>query len=174
MEKRRRQRARRRLTCELEIGRERFTAIVRDLSPRGLFVQTRARPAEDSVLFVVFPAEDGREEIRVEAGVARQRMIPPRLQASVAGGLGLELLDPPDAYQALIAAAAEQLAECQAVSPGAAAEDRRVRTFRVRLKQRDRPNARILTVRCESSAGARARALAQAGRDWTIADIQEE
>jgi hypothetical protein len=43
----------------------------------------------------------------------------------------------------------------------------------VRLIQRGKPNANVFTVRSESLQGARARALARAGRDWKIADIQE-
>ena len=48
-----------------------------------------------------------------------------------------------------------------------------IRTFRVRLIQPGKPNASVFTVRSESLQGARARALARAGRDWKIADIQE-
>ena len=49
----------------------------------------------------------------------------------------------------------------------------RVRTFRVRVSPRDKPGSRVITVRSESLHGARARALARAGRGWKIADIQE-
>ncbi len=48
-----------------------------------------------------------------------------------------------------------------------------IRTFRVRLIQPGKPNASVFTVRSESLQGARARALARAGRLWKIADIQE-
>lgn len=171
MEKRKRQRSVRRLTCELQVGDERFQAIVRDISPKGLFLQTRARPPEDSVVEVVFPAEAGRPEIRVEAGVARHRAVPPRLQAAVQSGLGLELLSPSPEFEALAAQGVGDEAEAE-VAPQAA-DDQRVRTYRVRVKQRGRANARVLTIRCGNPAAARARALAQAGRDWAIADIQE-
>ena len=95
MEKRKRQRAKRRLTCELVVGEDRYPAIVRDISPTGLFVQTRAKPEAGSVVEVIFAARDGQPEIQVEAGVARHRIVPPRLQGSVQGGVGLELLSPP-------------------------------------------------------------------------------
>ena len=96
---------------------------------------------------------------------------PPRLQASVPGGVGLELIDPPAAFQDLVAGQRgfEPL-EVRDSQPGGAAA---VRTFRVRVSQRDKPGSRVITVRSESLHGARARALARAGRGWKIADIQE-
>ena len=45
VEKRKQRRRRRRLTCELVVGDDRQAALVRDLSPRSLFVQTRMRIA---------------------------------------------------------------------------------------------------------------------------------
>ncbi len=174
MEKRKRQRAKRRLTCELVVGEDRYPAIVRDISPTGRFVQTRAKPEAGSVVDVIFAAQGGQPEIRVEAGVARHRIVPPRLQGSVQGGVGIELLSPPPEFQELVARGVGDASGGEAESPpGDAAKSQSIRTFHVRVKQRDKPNARVLTVRSESAAGARARALAQAGRGWMIADIQE-
>jgi hypothetical protein len=150
----------------------RWPAIVRDLSAAGLFVQTRARPQPNSLVEVVFPAQDGRPEIRVEAGVARERVVPPRLQAAVPEGVGLEVLDPPPAFHELVAKGTAALE----AEPAASAErpaDAAVRTFRIRVTERDKPNARVLTVRAHNLEGARARALAQMGRGWKIAEIQE-
>ena len=48
-----------------------------------------------------------------------------------------------------------------------------IRTFRVRLTQPGKPNANVVTVRSESMQGARARAVARAGRQWKIAEIEE-
>jgi hypothetical protein len=89
----------------------------------------------------------------------------------VPGGVGLELIDPPAAFRDLMAgqAQAEPLEPPEVPPAGAAA----VRTFRVRVSQRDKPGSRVITVRSESLHGARARALARAGRGWKIADIQE-
>ena len=172
MEKRKRQRAKRRLTCELAVEASRYPAIVRDISPSGMFLQTRVKPEPGSVVVVVFPEQDGRPEIQVEAGVARHRVVPPRLQASVPGGVGLEVLDPPPEFKDLVAAALGEAQE-QEPQPAPPVRDQAIRTFRVRVKQRDKPASRVLTIRCENAAGARARALAQAGRGWMIADIQE-
>jgi len=103
----------------------------------------------------------------------RKRHTPPRLQSSVPSGVGLEVLDPPAAYLELVERSAASGVQdgdspSEDVPPGAG-----IRTFRVRMIQRGKPNANVFTVRSESLQGARARALARAGRDWKIADIQE-
>ncbi|MBW2235921.1 MAG: PilZ domain-containing protein, partial [Deltaproteobacteria bacterium] len=90
MEKRRQKRAHQRLICQRIVGSQRHPAIVRDISTLGMFVQTRARPEPSSLVKLIFPADGSRPEIRVEAGVARARVVPPRLQASVPEGVGLE------------------------------------------------------------------------------------
>lgn len=172
MEKRRAQRTKRRITCELVIGDEHHPAIVRDVSPAGLFVQTRARPEPDTVVELVFPASGDRPEIRVEAGVARERSVPPGLQSEVPGGVGLEVLDPSAAFRELIAAH-EPAAEAGAAARSGPPSSPGIRTFRVRLMERDKPNSQVITVRSESVEGARARALARAGRGWKITVIQE-
>jgi hypothetical protein len=87
--------------------------------------------------------------------------------------VGLEVIDPSDAYFTLV-----ERSVVSGVQEGAAPKEEvpagvGIRTFRVRLTQRGKPNANVFTVRSESLQGARARAMARAGRDWTIADIQE-
>ena len=87
------------------------------------------------------------------------------------GGVGLELIDPPAAFQDLLAGKAGVEPQKPTAQPPAGAAG--VRTFRVRVSPRDKPGSRVITVRSESLHGARARALARAGRGWKIADIQE-
>ncbi len=170
-EKRKQKRARHRLTCDLLVGTTRHHAIVRDISAAGLFVQTRARPQRNSVVQVIFPARDGRPEITVQAAVSRRRAVPPGLQSSLPGGVGLKLLDPPPGFRELLA---RELA-LGAKSPAEAASGNPVpvKTFRVRVRRRDGPRSRILTVQAESVQGARARALARAGSGWKIGDVEE-
>ena len=173
MEKRKQRRTRKRLTCEIVIGETRQTVLVRDLSPEGLFVQTRSKVDPNAQVRLVFAAKDDLPAVDVEARVARKRITPPRLQSSVPSGIGLEVIDPSDAYYTLVelsVATGVQVAEApkEEVPAGGG-----VRTFRVRLTQPGKPNASVVTVRSETMQGARARALARAGRQWKIADIQE-
>ncbi len=170
LERRRRQRARRQLTCEVLVGGRRYPAIVRDASPSGMFVQTKAKPRVDGVVDLVFRAHERHPEIRVEAGVARERTVATRLRSTVPEGLGLEFLDPPAALRELLDSAAP------GPEPGHANDEpshRGVRTFRIRLIRRDTSDWRMMTVRSESALGARAQALARAGLAWKIADVQE-
>jgi hypothetical protein len=88
-------------------------------------------------------------------------------------GLGLELLNPPPEFRELLARYVGPVSEREPEQTNGGQRDQAIRTFRVRVAQRGTPNSRVLTVRSQSPAGARARALVQAGRDWKIADIQE-
>jgi len=155
------------------IGSERHGAVVRDVSPTGLFVQTRIKLEPDARIRVVISERAGQPELQLDARVARQRVVPPRLQSSVPGGVGLEIIDPPRGFQELVASRIDPGGEAAPSRAPEAKSGAGVRTFRVRVKQRDKPNSRIITVRSESLHGARARALARAGRGWQIADIQE-
>ena len=170
LERRRRQRTRRQLACEVVVGGQRYPAIVRDASPSGMFVQTKAKPRVDGVVDLVFRARERHPEIRIEAGVARERIVPPLLRSSVPEGLGLEFLDLPAALRELLDSPAP------GPEPGHANDEpshRGIRTFRIRLIRRDTSAWRMMTVRSESEPGARARALALAGLAWMIADFQE-
>lgn len=50
--------------------------------------------------------------------------------------------------------------------------DTKMRSFRIRLVRFDRPESRMLTVRANNEAGARAQARSRAGREWRIARIE--
>ena len=153
------------------MGPDRFAAIVRDVSPDGLFVQTRARLEPNSLVELVFPASENRPEIRSEAGVAGLRVVPPRLQRSVEGGVGLELLNPPAALRELLAGDGDP--ETSEVSSPESPAAEEIRTFRIRLVKRGTPKARVLTIRAQTASGARARALTQMGPGWKIGELQE-
>ena len=51
--------------------------------------------------------------------------------------------------------------------------NRAIRSFRIKVTELGKSNSRVLTVRCESPANARAQALARVGRGWKIARVQE-
>ena len=173
MEKRSQKRARRRLTCEIVVGPNRYPAIVRDISAAGLFVQTRAKPEANSVVEVIFPASGDQPELRLEAGVARQRRVPSGLLASVPEGVGLEVLGSPHGFKELVARLADYRDSREAEDPAEAGTDQSMRTYRVRVTPLEKAGSRVVTVRSETAAGARARALAQVGRGWKIAEVQE-
>jgi len=105
VEKRRKPRQQRRLSCELWIAGKRHSGILRDVSELGLYVQTRARAATGDEIELVFPAERQRAELRVRARVARLDRIAAHFATSNAAGLGLEVVRPPRALAPLLVSA---------------------------------------------------------------------
>ena len=183
MEKRARVRLPRRLTCQIHASTGVSTGFVRDVSRSGLFVQTNAAPPTNSLVEVVFSSLGGQPDLRIEAGVARKRTIAPRLQPSVPSGIGLEVIPPRDFYERWIFGPAEPALlgsvstthyaydreEAQSI---AAPPEQSIRSYRFRMLRHDKSMSRVLTIRCASEAGARARALVRAGPGWKIADAQ--
>lgn len=182
MEKRLRSRVPRRITCEIAWPGWRASGIVRDLSDRGVFVQTLADPKPNSVVKVVFAASGNRPEVCVEAGVARKRIAPPRLHASVPSGIGLEILPPRAEYERWLArpncpslgeaVVLEVEVEVEVASPFPTHHEQAMKAYRFRMTRRARSSPQFLTIDCETEAGARARALARAGAGWRIVDVQ--
>ncbi|MEZ4280076.1 MAG: PilZ domain-containing protein [Myxococcota bacterium] len=172
MEKRRTHRTKHRLTCEIIVDRQSHPAVVRDLAPTGLFVQTRQRPAPNSVVEVRFPEFAGLPAFTIEAGVARHRNVHPRLQTEIQSGIGLEILGRPEPYLALASRVVAPKAGLEAGSADAAGSDRGPRSFRVRLAAHGRSHPRTITVLASSIQAARARALTQAGAGWKITEVE--
>ncbi len=180
MEKRRTHRVKHRLTCEIIVDRQSHPAVVRDLAPTGLFVQTRPRPVPNSVVEVRFPAVAGLPAFTIEAGVARHRNVHPRLQTEIQSGIGLEILGRPPAYLALASrvVAPKVGFGSEPGSPGGAGmgegvgEGQAPRSYRVRLAAHGRSHPRTITVQATSLQTARARALTQAGAGWKITEVE--
>ena len=78
MERRKVERLKQRLTCELVMGDRRHPGIVLDVSPTGLFVQTSASPPPGERVRVKLRCP-GRAEVEVVASVARRYVVPRRL-----------------------------------------------------------------------------------------------
>lgn len=103
MDRRAAKRIRRRLTCELRFDGRKTTGIVLNVSTSGLFIQTSARPAPGTVVEVHFSARGSSPEMDLRTRVARQKRVEPRLAQIEASGIGLQLLDAPEAYWQLVA-----------------------------------------------------------------------
>ena len=177
MERRSDPRIKRRMTCEISTPRERSAGVIRDVSAAGLFVQTGANPAPNSVVELIFPSEGALPELRLEAGVARKREVTRRLQGAVPAGLGLEVLPPRALFEARIFAPARPEEAADGLHPvvHVVAEPdhaESIRAFRLRMKRRDHSESCVVTIRCQTEAAARARALARMGAGWKIAAVQ--
>jgi hypothetical protein len=191
MGKRRAERIKRRVTCELLLDGRSYRGIVLDLSATGVFVQTEATPAPGARLRLRFHTPD-RREFEVDVSVARRQVVPAQLASVVRGGLGLRVERPPEAYFQLIGM--EGVTEERAHGPGMAtqivqnqpaasakapaaeapkpAPAPALPEYRVRVKQTDGPRSRTLKLGATSPDDARKRALAELGRGWEVLSVE--
>jgi hypothetical protein len=167
VDKRRKPRQQRRLSCELWIAGKRHTGIVRDVSEVGLYVQTRVRAAGGDEIEVVFPAEGERAELRVNARVARLDRLSAHFATSGAGGLGLEVVRPPPTLGPLLVSAGF------ASGVPAPAGDPALKPYRVKLVALAGGRTQTIRVNAPGKEGARSRALARAGKGWKVGEVCE-
>jgi hypothetical protein len=176
-------RAKRRLACRLGVGRQRFSGVIIDLSASGLFVQTSAKPRPGDPVTVELSVPGQREPLRLEAQVARLKLVPPRLQAVAQGGLGLRIRNAPEGYFAflssvlpgLVGVEAEDLCrfEEDADEEPAASEAKPEREpagqrYRVHARQVGGARSRTLHVQAGSAEEAAAHALSELGDGWRL------
>lgn len=180
MQHRREERTRRRVSCELIVGKRRSTGIVLDLSSGGLFVQTGAPPEPGSEIRVRL-RDTGAESIELEAVVARRRVVPSHLAAIKAGGIGLRILDPPEDYERFLwalrgedepPARRKRGSKAPEIDPPSEPE-RPEHTFRVRIKQSTGPRSRNVLVSCVSEHAARTQVTEELGDGWSILEITQ-
>jgi len=98
MDKRREARTKKRLGCALFIKGVRQHGIVLDVSSRGLFVQTSAKPAPGDTVRIELTLPGESRVTTLMATVARVRVVPPALLSVAQGGIGLVLQNPPEEY----------------------------------------------------------------------------
>lgn len=168
MEKRRRPRQQRRLSCELRIDGKRHTGILRDVSEVGLYVQTRAKVAPGGELELVFAPERERPEVRVVARVARLDRLTAHFATSGTGGLGLEVIEAGSGLGALLAGAGFATA-----APAPVGEAASLHPFRVKLTALSGGRTQTIALRAPSVQGARSRALTRAGAGWKVSEVCE-
>jgi hypothetical protein len=189
MAKRRAERIKRRVTCELMLEGRSYRGIVLDLSATGVFVQTEATPAPLARMRIRFHTATG-EEFEVDAAVARRQAVPRELAGVVRGGLGLRIERPPEAYFRLIGmegspeerprpvGVATQIVQNQPAAPARAPEPPKppavpaLPQYSVRVKQTDGPRSRTLKLGAASKDDARKRALAELGRGWEVLSVE--
>src|SRR5262245_50595923 len=96
MNRRREERFRHRMVCQVELGGSRlYQGIVLNVSRSGLLVQTRAKIPPGRAtgpLAVEFRSAASGESEKLSASVARQFSVPDQLVRLAAGGLGLQVL----------------------------------------------------------------------------------
>jgi hypothetical protein len=168
VDKRRKPRQQRRLSCELHIAGKRHTGIVRDVSELGLYVQTRIKAAAGEPIELVFPAAGAQPEVRVQTRVVRHDRLSAHFATSGAGGLGLELIEESGALTPLLASAGFANG-----APAPSGEAVALKPFRVKLVAIRGGGAQTVRVNAPGKEGARSRALARVGKGWKVSEVCE-
>ena len=95
-------RIKRRVNCDLTVGGKRYVGVALELSPKGFFVQTTAKPdIGERVRIELRTAGDTRASL--DAEVANRREAPRRLASVTHSGLGFRLTAPPEDYYQFLA-----------------------------------------------------------------------
>jgi hypothetical protein len=166
-------RARRRLACRIVHGRQRFSGVILDLSASGMFVQTSAKPRPGEAVGIEISLPGHREPLRVDAEVARLRLVPGQLVIVAQGGVGLRITSAPEAYFAFLSAVLPaKLAAPAPESADAAAPA--LHKYRVRMSQVGGARSRTLRVRAHSAREAAALAVEEAGEGWKLLETRED
>jgi Tfp pilus assembly protein PilZ len=168
VDKRRKPRQQRRLSCELHLAGKRHTGIVRDVSEIGIYVQTRAKAAAGERIELVFAASGAQQEVRVKTRVVRLDRLTAHFATSGAGGLGLELTEPAGGLDHLLVEAGFANG-----APAPAGQVVAMKLFRVKLTAITGGGTQTVRVNAPGKEGARSRALARAGKGWKVSEVCE-
>lgn len=164
-----------RLPCEIVFDGVAQRAIVLDLSASGIFVQTGARLRPGSDVEIRLQLDTESEPLLLRASVARAKQVPSQLTTVAHGGVGLRLLNAPNAYfEAIAALESGKSLRGHVVASGAPVENKRSDPapapprprFRVRVQQSDGPRSRTIELAADHEDQARVLALREVGAGW--------
>jgi hypothetical protein len=175
------ERKKRRMPCNVTFEGQQHSGLVLDVSPGGLFIQTsaKAKPGDRLDLKLSLPGETQKLPLQVE--VVRKVVVPPRLLTIAHGGVGVRILNAPEAYYNFMgilgigADPGELKSESSGAGTsgkGAAAGAQPQQSYRVRVKQIEGPRSRILDVVASSEEDARSQALSELGEGWQALQVE--
>ena len=154
-EKRVKDRKKRHMPCELDIGGRKHSGLVLDLSPSGLFIQTNARTQPGKTFDLRLSTGIG-DPIALVVEVVRRKVVPPRLLALAQGGVGVRIQKAPSEYRQLL----DKLGiSCEAKE-----------RYRVRVQQLSGSRSRIIEIDGKDQAEAEETALQELGEGWKVLD----
>ena len=170
MKKQREPRIKKRLACTLEVAGHRHSGIVLNVSPGGLFVQTRAKVEPGTEVTIELSVPGASEPLSLTAVVVRQKIVPQQLISVARGGLAFTIASAPKEYFAFLASFTPGAAPPKRAQP--AEPETPKNRYRARLKQVGGSRTRSCIVLSDNEAEAREQVLAEAGEDWKILDLQ--
>jgi hypothetical protein len=159
-------RKRRRIPCQLWVGEREHSALILDLSPSGLFIQTHAKVQRAELLQIQFSHERAQLELKVE--VVRIKQVPPNLLAAAKGGIGVRIISAPEEYDGLLAS----LGINERAKPTFELERDPGPRFRVHVAQIGGPRSRRVEVAAVDANAAGARALEEVGGSWKVLRVE--
>ncbi len=92
-----------RIACEVSVRASRHSGLVLNVSPSGLFVQTVARPTSGETVQIALKVPGRPESMALDATVVWKRVVPASLLRVAQGGVGLNLVNPPESYYQFLA-----------------------------------------------------------------------
>lgn len=172
MERRKSQRVRCRLACEIQSARKRAKGMVLDMSEGGLAVQTGLKVDQGDTLLIRIQAPGG--PLQVEAMVWHSRQVRLRGAKETSWALGLMISKAPGHYFQLVP---QGTTHAKANEPDDSASEASeeappaLLAFRIRVKQLAAPRTRVLSLTAASEDEARTLATADLEGEWEILEI---
>ena len=170
------ERKKRRMPCDVIFEGQQHSGLVLDVSPAGLFIQTSAKAKPGDLLDIKLSLPGEIQKLPMQVEVVRKVVVPPRLLAIAHGGVGVRILNAPEAYYTFMGVLgigsdqvefkAEEGAGDSSGGSGEAAPQPG-QSYRVRVKQVQGPRSRVLDVVAGNEEDARGTAqisLIQYGR----------
>jgi len=176
-ERRRDDRFQCRYRCELRGGRKPVQGLVRDVSRGGVSVQLENAVDQGETLSLALFPKDSGPAIEIEAIVWHARIAHGKRSGRAFHLLGLVLSEASDDYLEMVetlrsSRSAPRPARNQSPASNGAnvrrAPSSGDRRYRVRVQQQSSPRTRSIVVFAESTADARADALAEIGEGWNV------
>jgi PilZ domain len=159
-------RKKRRMPCQLWVGAREHSALVLDLSPSGLFIQTHAKAQRGEKLPLKLPHEDVVMELVVE--VVRTKQVPQNMLAAAKGGIGVRIANAPEEYYDLLAS----IGIDERSKPRFELEREPGPRFRIYVAQIGGPRSRRVELAAPDAETAGARALAELGGGWRVLRVE--
>jgi PilZ domain len=159
-------RKKRRIPCQLWVGEREHSALILDVSPSGLFVQTHAKTQRGERLRLQFSHEDALLELKVE--VVRTKAVPQNMLAAAKGGIGVRIISAPEEYYDMLAG----LGITERAKPNFELEREPGLRFRVYVAQLTGPRSRRVEVSAADPEAAAGRALDEVGGGWKVLRVE--